>query len=230
VVDSSQVSGYGPPAADALAGYARDYVTNFPGTSLPSGWSAYSGTPGGDPGGQFGLAHAVVGGGMLSLDTWEDPAYNNEWVTGGVCDCGVSPTYGAFFVRSRLTGPGPTSVEMLYPNSEWPPEVDFYETYGGTSQSMATIHWGSANSQYHSYANTDLTKWHTWGVIWTPTTITYTLDGQVFDTVTGSAAQIPNVPMHLALQQQTWCSSSWACPTAPQSMQINWVEIYTPSS
>jgi Glycosyl hydrolases family 16 len=229
VPDSSQVSGYGPPAADALAGYSRDYMTNFPGSSLPAGWSAYSGTPGGDPGGQFGLAHAVVGGGMLSLDTWQDPAFNNEWVTGGVCDCGVAPTYGAFFVRSRMTGSGPTSVAMLYPNSGWPPEVDFYETYGGTSQSMATIHWGSSNSQYHSYENIDLTKWHTWGVIWTATTIKYTVDGQVFDTVTTSDAQIPNVPMHLALQQQTWCSASWACPTAPQSYQINWVEIYTPS-
>jgi hypothetical protein len=204
-------------------------MTNFPGSSLPAGWSAYSGTPGGDPGGQFGLAHAVVGGGMLSLDTWQDPAFNNEWVTGGVCDCGVAPTYGAFFVRSRMTGSGPTSVAMLYPNSGWPPEVDFYETYGGTSQSMATIHWGSSNSQYHSYENIDLTKWHTWGVIWTATTIKYTVDGQVFDTVTTSDAQIPNVPMHLALQQQTWCSASWACPTAPQSYQINWVEIYTPS-
>jgi hypothetical protein len=231
VADSSQVSGYGPPAANALNGYSRDYVTNFPGNSLPAGWSAYSGTPGGDPGGQFATSHAVVGGGMLSLNTWEDPAYNNEWVTGGVCDCGLSPTYGAYFVRSRLTGPGPTSVAILYPNVGWPPEVDFYETYGGTAQNMATIHWGANNSQYHSYANTDLTKWHTWGVIWTSSTITYTMDGQAFDTVSGSEAQIPNVPMHLALQQQTWCGASpaWACPTAPQSYQINWVEVYTPS-
>jgi hypothetical protein len=232
VADSSQPSGFDPPTANALPGYSQAYVTDFPGNSLPAGWDAYSGTPAGDPGGQYGAAHAVVGGGMLSLNTWQDPAYNNEWVTGGVCDCGVSPTYGAFFVRSRVTGPGPTNVEILYPNSGWPPEVDFNETTGTTNASMATIHWGSSNSQYHSYENTDLTQWHTWGVIWTPTTITYTIDGKVWSTVTSSEATIPNVPMHLTLQQQTWCGASpaYACPTSPQSMQINWVAIYTPNS
>jgi ABC-type phosphate transport system substrate-binding protein len=227
VPDGSEPSGEAPPGANAMTGYALAYSTDFTGSSLPRGWSAYSGTPSGDPGGQFGSAHAVVGAGMLSLNTWEDPAYNNEWVTGGVCDCGNSPTYGAFFVRSRVTGSGPTSVELLYPNSGWPPEVDFYETAGGTSQNVATVHWGSSNSQYHSYANADLTQWHTWGVIWTATSITYTLDGQVFDTVTDSEAQLPNVPMHLALQQQTWCASGWACPTVPASMQVDWVVEFT---
>jgi hypothetical protein len=233
VADSSQPSGYDPPGSSALSGYTESYETDFPGNSLPAGWDTYSGTPGGDPGGQFGGAsHAVVGNGMLSLKTFQDPNYGNEWVTGGVCDCGVSPTYGAYFVRSRVTGPGPTNVELLYPNSGWPPEIDFNETSGTTSASMATVHWGASNSQYHSYENIDLTQWHTWGVIWTPTSITYTIDGQVWSTVTSSDAEIPNVPMHLALQQQTWCGATpaYACPTAPESMQINWVAVYTPNS
>ena len=28
--------------------------------------------------------------------------------------------------------------------------------------------------------------------------------------------------MTLALQPQTWCGSGLACPTAPQSMQVDW--------
>ena len=231
MVDSSQPSGYGPPSANALAGFTQGYVTDFPGNSLPSGWIAYSGKPGGDPGGQFGSAHAVVGNGMLSLNTFQDPAYGNEWVTGGVCECGVAPTYAAFFVRSRVTGPGPTNVELLWPQSNnWPPEIDFNETYGTTNATTGTVHWGATNSQYHSYLdNVNMTLWHTWGVIWTPTSLTYTVDGRAWASVTGSAAQFPNVPMHLALQQQTWCGASpvWACPSAPQSMQINWVAEYS---
>jgi beta-glucanase (GH16 family) len=169
---------------------------------------------------------------MLSLNTFQDPAYGNEWVTGGVCDCGVAPTYGAFFVRSRDTGAGPTSVELLWPQSnDWPPEVDFNETLGLATATTATIHWGPNNTQYHSSYNVNMTQWHTWGVVWTPTSITYTVDGTVWASVTSASAQIPNVPMHLALQQQTWCGASpvWACPTTPVSMQINWVAIYTPN-
>jgi hypothetical protein len=33
--------------------------------------------------------------------------------------------------------------------------------------------------------------------------------------------------MVLDLQQQTWCSSGFACPTSPQSMDIAWVAEYT---
>jgi hypothetical protein len=233
-VDSSEPSGYGPPSATALAGYSQGSVTDFTGSSLPAGWESYGGTPAGDPGGQFATNHAVVGGGYLSLNTFQDPAYNNDWVTGGVCDCSVAPTYGAFFVRSRVTGAGPTQVELLWPQSgDWPPEIDFNETLGSATATTATIHWSSANSQFHSSLNDiDMTQWHTWGVIWTPSSITYTVDGQVWASVSSNQAQIPDVPMHLALQQQTWCGASpvWACPTAPESMEINWVAEYTPNS
>lgn len=227
--DSSEPSGYAPPSASALAGYSQTYVTDFSGSSLPSGWSSYMGTPGGDPGGQFGTAHVVVGGGLLSLNTWQDPAYNNEWVTGGLCQCGAPQTYGAYFVRSRVTGAGPTGVELLFPTVGWPPEIDFNETGGGTTSTAATNIWAAAatsRSQSQVELNIDMTQWHTWGVIWTPTSITYTVDGQVWGTFT-VASEIPSQPMTLDLQQQTWCSSGRACPTTPQSMQVDWVAEYT---
>jgi beta-glucanase (GH16 family) len=133
-----------------------------------------------------------------------------------------------------VTGAGPTNVELLWPASNnWPPEIDFNETLGPSTSTTATVHWGASNSEFHSnLSGIDMTQWHTWGVIWTPTSITYTIDGRVWDTVSSSSAQIPDVPMTLDLQQQTWCGASpaYACPTAPESMQINWVAEYTPSS
>jgi hypothetical protein len=229
-LDSSQPSGYAPPAANALAGYTQSYVTDFPGTSLPPGWDAYSGNPGGDPGAQWGLNHVVVGDGMLSLNTFQDPAYGGEWVTGGLCQCGQSQTYGAYFVRSRVTGAGPTNVELLWPTENWPPEIDFNETGGGTTQTTATNIWALNSSgskeQQQDDLTIDMTQWHTWGVIWTPTSITLTVDGRVWGSFT-DPSEISNQPMTLDLQQQTWCSSGWACPTAPESMQINWVAEYT---
>ena len=218
-----------PPSANALTGYSESFVTDFGGTTIPAGWYVYSGQPGGDPGGQFGTAHVVVSGGLLSLNTWRDPAYNNDWVTGGISQANVANTYGAYFVRSRLTGAGPTGVQLLWPASNtWPPEIDFNETGGGVTSTSATVHFGSNGTNHIDQRNLtiDMTQWHTWGVIWTPTSITYTVDGRVWGTITNTS-EIPTVAMKLDLQQQTWCSSGWACPSAPQSMQVDWVAEYT---
>jgi hypothetical protein len=214
-----------------MSGYNQTYVTQFAGSALPSGWGTYEGQPGGDAGGQFDQAHVNVSGGLLNINTYQDSSFNNSWVTGGTCLCGQPGlTYGAFFVRSRTTGPGPTVVELLWPDANvWPPEIDFNETNGGDTSTTATVHYSSANSQIARSLNIDETQWHTYGVIWTPTSITYTVDGNVWGTVTTPSA-IPNIPMHLSLQSQTWCSSGWACPTSPQSLQVDWVAEYSPVS
>jgi outer membrane protein OmpA-like peptidoglycan-associated protein len=226
---SAQPSGQAPPTSSDIPGYQLSYVTNFPGSSVPAGWEIYTGKPSGDPGSQWARNHVTVSGNMLQLNTFQDPNFNNEWVTGGVCQCRTSHTYGAFFVRSRMTGAGPTQVAILWPTVGWPPEIDFDETYGGVSSSQATVHYTSSNLEIHNNININMTAWHTWGVIWTPTSITYTVDGNVWGTVTDTSA-IPNQPMTLTLQQQTWCSSGFACPTSPQSTDVNWVAEYTPSS
>ena len=231
--DSSQPSGMDPPGANALAGYTQTYVTDFPGTSLPAGWYTYSGTPGGDPGARWASSHDVVGGGMLQLETYQDPAYNNQWVSGGLKMSGISQIHGAYFVRSRAvgTGPGPDDVALLWPaNNSWPPEVDFNETLGSDTSSTATLHYGSTNNMDYRTASIDMTQWHTWGVIWTSTSITYTVDGVVWGS-TAVASEIPNTPMTLDLQQQTMCGAgvNWGCPTTPQSMDVNWVTEYAPN-
>lgn len=216
-----------PPIANALPGFTQSYVNDFTGTSLPTGWDVYTGSPGSDPGAQWGKAHVVVDNGLLSLNAWLDPAYNNSWVTGGLCQCGVQQTYGAYFVRSKVTGAGPTGVELLWPATNvWPPEIDFNETNGMTAGTSATVHFGASNHQDQRRVGIDMTQWHTWGVIWSPASIIYTVDGRVWGTIS-NASEIPNQAMTLDLQQQTWCSSGWACPSTPQSMQIDWVAEYT---
>ena len=229
VASSADPSNMAPPGADAFPGYSLTYVNDFNGSSLPSGWDTYDGVPGGDAGAQWSSAHVTVSGGLLNLNTYQDPAYNNEWVAGGLCQCGLARTYGAYFVRSRVTGAGPTNVELLWPTGNtWPPEIDFNETNGVSSGTSATTIWavsGSNRSQVQVKMAIDMTQWHTWGVIWTPTSVTYTVDGRIWGTV-NSTSEVPHQPMTLDLQQQTWCSSGFACPTAPQSMQIDWVAEY----
>jgi beta-glucanase (GH16 family) len=225
-VNSSEPSGYAPPTA-GLPGYSEVYSSDFTGTTLPAGWGLYSGQPGGDPGALFSNSAVTVSNGLLNINTIQQ---GGQWVTGGTCLCSEALTYGAFFVRSRMTGNGPTGVELLWPsNGSWPPEIDFNETYGTTSGTSATVHYSASNTEIHNLLSVDMTQWHTWGVIWTPQSITYTMDGQVWATVTNASA-IPNIPMWLSLQSQTWCAANWACPSSPQSLQVDWVAEYSPNS
>ena len=229
VPDFAQPSGVAPPRKNNIPGYRLASVTNFSGNSLPAGWVVFTGTPSGDPGGQWASNHVTVSNNMLQLNAFQDPRFKNEWVTGGLCECGKPRTYGAFFIRSRVTGPGPTQVEMLWPVAGWPPEVDFNETYGVTTASQATFHYTLQNHQIHRNINIDMTAWHTWGIIWTPTSMTYTVDGRVWGSIKDPSI-IPHQPMALHLQQQTWCSSGFACPTSPQSTQVNWIAEYSSTS
>jgi outer membrane protein OmpA-like peptidoglycan-associated protein len=70
-----------------------------------------------------------------------------------------------------------------------------------------------------------MTQWHTWGVIWTPTSVTYTVDGHVWGRFQ-VPSKVPHVSMTLNIQQQTWCTSNFACPTSPQSTLVDWVSEY----
>ena len=224
--DQSQPSGVAPPTTSAIPGYQLSNATSFNGNAIPAGWMTFAGTPAGDPGSQWAGSHVVVSGNMLQLNSFQDPSFNNEWVSGGICQCGNYHKYGAFFVRSRVTGPGPTQVLMLWPRAGWPPEIDFSETYGGTSLSQATLHYSSANAAIHINLDINMTLWHTWGVVWTPTSISYTVDGKVWGSITDPSI-IPDHAMALHIQQQTWCSASFACPTSAQSTQVNWVAEYS---
>jgi hypothetical protein len=222
-------SGEAPPAANAVPGYTRSYVTQFNGSSLPPGWNVYTGVPGGVPGGQFASSHVVVGHGILSLNTWKDPKFQDRWVTGGLCQCELPRTYGAYFVRSRITGPGPNEVELLWPKSnEWPPEIDFNETGGQTDSTSSTVHFTAVNSITQMHVVINMEQWHTWGLIWTPKSISYLVDGQVWGKIT-AAYQIARVPMTLDLQQTVTCVPGRPCSIHRASMLVDWVAEYSPT-
>lgn len=227
--NSAEPSGYAPPTSTALPGYSETYATDFIGSSLPAGWSAFSGTPGSDPSSLWAPSHVLVSGGLLELNTWRDPSFANNWVSGGLCQCALARSYGAYFVRSRVTGAGPTQIEMLWPKSGWPPEVDFNETQGQTTRTVATLHYDLANDQTYQRLSIDMTQWHTWGVIWTPTSVVYTVDGYKWGSATIPPGDL-TVPMTLDITQQTWCASGYACPTSAQSTLVDWVAEYSASS
>jgi beta-glucanase (GH16 family) len=204
-------------------------VNDFTTSSRPAGWYVFTGIPGGDPGAHFGGSHVVFGDGLLRLNTYRDPSWHDRWVTGGICQCGLSQTYGAYFVRSRVTAAGPNEAELLWPTAgTWPPEIDFNESGAIDSGTSSSIHSGASNHIDHRWLRINLTAWHTWGVIWNPESVIYTVDGQVWSSV-AVASEIPRRPMTLDLEQRTKCSVGTQCPTRPVSMQVDWVAEYTES-
>jgi len=223
--NASEPSGFAPPPA-TLNGYSLAYTSDFNGSALPTGWYAYSGHPGGDRGAQFGLRHVVVKDGLLELNTWKDPQYQNKWVTGGLCQCGLAHTYGAYYVRSRITGPGPSEVQLLWPSdNSWPPEIDFNETAGKVDSTFATIHWSPINQIEQRHLAINMLKWHTWGVIWTPSSVTYVVDGYVWGTIS-NVEEVTHRAMTLDLQQVAMCNLGRECPSHPVSMLVDWVAEY----
>lgn len=227
VPDLREPSGLAPPGLTSMTQYRRVYFSDFPGSTIPPGWEDFTGIPGGDAQGQFAPTHVVVTHGLLELHAWKDPAYGDKWTTGGLCQCERPLLYGAFFVRSRITGAGPNEVELLWPKSNhWPPEVDFNETGDVDSSTSWTIHFGALDDTHQlTLHHINLTNWHTWGVIWTPTTLTFTVDGLPWGSYSNPAA-IPHVPMTLDIQQRPACAVSPTCVASKQSLLVDWVAEY----
>lgn len=224
VANHLEPSNMAPPGVRSLVGYRRSYVNDFTGTRLPQGWDLFAGTPGGDPSGRFNVRHVVVAQGLLQLKVYRDPAYANNWVTGGLCQCARPMTYGAYFVRSRVTGPGVNSVELLWPhNNTWPPEIDFSEDLSHLNLITGAVHW--TNHEDFDIFHINMMDWHTWGVIWTPTYVLYVVDGHPWHEFS-AVADVPRIPMVLDFEQRTTCPSSLTCPTQPSAMLIDWIAEY----
>jgi beta-glucanase (GH16 family) len=233
-VVSADPSGEAMPIGN-LPGWNEVFSDDFNEAALdPSKWLTYWGVPGGDPAGWFDPSHVTTSGGVLDIATYQDPADGDKWAGGGVSlRPGLSQTYGKYLVRFRFSaGVGVAHTLLLWPaDNSWPPEIDFSEDNGSNRQiDTSTLHYGSNNTQQSATVSVDLTQWHTFGVEWSPGKIVYTLDGTDWATMTG--AQVPSVPMALAMQTQSWaCGGNWEqCPDASTparvDLDIDWVVAY----
>ena len=128
------------------------------------------------------------------------------------------------------------NLAILWPAQQgvWPPEVDFFQDVGGSRQSFsASLHAGpDGNGSCCVIASptqdSNGTAWHTYGVQWTPSAITYTIDGRVWASVSSSSlsspAQWPTIPMNLTLQSQNQDSAQ---PSGTiETMTVAWVAEY----
>ena len=232
---SGGAGGDGTSPPGSVAGWRLTYSTDFPGNSLPSGWDAYNGEPGGDPYGNWEPSNVSVSGGAMHLMATSS-------AQGGVQFYGNPQTYGMYLVRMKgdyEPGLSINNLAILWPSQQgvWPPEVDFFQDLGGSRQSFsASLHVGpDGNGDCCVIASptqgSNGTAWHTYGVQWTPSAITYTIDGRVWASVSRSSlsspAQWPTIPMNLTLQSQNQDSAQ---PSGTiETMTVAWVAEYAMS-
>jgi hypothetical protein len=217
----------------SVPGWQLTYSTDFPGDSLPSGWYAYNGEPGGDPYGNWDSSNVTVSGGAMHL-------LATPSAQGGVQFYNNPQTYGMYLVRMKgdyEPNLDINNLAILWPAAQgvWPPEVDFFQDLGGTRQNFsASLHPGPSGNGGCCVVSSptqdnDGTAWHTYGVQWTPSTITYTIDGRVWATVSTSSlysgTQWPDIPMNLTLQSQNQGSAQ---PSGTiETMTVAWVAEYS---
>ena len=229
---AASTGGDGTSAPSSVAGWRLTYSTDFPGNSLPDGWLAYNGEPGGDPYGNWEPSNVSVSGGALHLMATSS-------AQGGVKFLGNPQTYGMYLVRMKgdyEPGLSINNLAILWPDQQgvWPPEVDFFEDLGGSRQFFsASLHAGPDGNgdccvTVTPNQDSNGTAWHTYGVQWTPGAITYTIDGRVWASTSrssiSSSAQWPTIPMDLTLQSQNQDSAQ---PSGTiETMTVAWVAEY----
>ena len=224
--DAKEPSGEAPPSKTALLGYHMTYETDFTGRNLPAGWGRFAGLPEGDHQSRWLPSHVVVGGNLVRLIASRDPKLGGKWVTGGIAQYGIGREYGAYFIRSRVTGPGPDQNEMLWPVAHvWPPEVDFNEMGYSTTSTSWTVHFGHGSAFVQTTRNFNMERWHTWGVVWTRKAMIFTIDGRSWGRLT-NVGVIPHQTMTLDVQQQVWCQPRLACPIKASALEVDWVAEY----
>lgn len=237
-------SGQNP--ATTLSGFSLKYTQEFTGGSTPANWNLYTGVPGGETSqeAQWIPSMCTFSGGEA------------HFMASGIDSCGMKyqggpQEYGAWFARIKAAdepaGELFSDIFLLWPsNNQWPPEIDVFEDGGNRSRTVASLFntvgnqcgsspseqcllsYTQGNGEGDGVANTD-TEWHTYGVEWTPSGVSWLIDGRVIFTAPASqvksgAAQ-PALPMEMALQSQNLQGSPGSASHS-ETMTVDWVEQF----
>ena len=238
--DPASPSGVAMPTGD-LPGFHQVLAQDFTGTTLPACWGPYQGIPPSSPTALWEPSHVTVQNGIAQLQTYQDPAYHNQWVTAGISSAHcLTQTYGQYDIRFRITkATGVKYAILLWPASgNWPcdGEIDFGEDAGGdrSTTTLTNIYCNPNGTKAQLPQVTihgDFSQWQTLGIQWTPQHLTWTLNGQTQATITNP--HIPSDPMEMDVQTETNTNctlTDYPCinPTTPTNtnLDIDWITAY----
>jgi beta-glucanase (GH16 family) len=203
-----------------------------------------------------------VSGGTLNLTvrkeaapfTCKDPDgnFSTQYTAGMVSTYGIfSQEYGLFEVRAKLPAPTAKGLQetfWLWPSDPtkygaWPAsgEIDFAEFYSlDPTLDIPYIHYNDSladpNDTSYNCVIPDVTQFHTYGVEWTPTSMTILYDGNTclvdsWHPIFPQAAPEPfDQPFILLLTQALGITNNAFDPSVtplPATTQIDWVRVWS---
>ena len=191
----------------------------------------------------LGLNPFSINNGVLTITATNTPTadlsvLNNYKYTSGLLttEKSFTQTYGYFEIKAELpSGQGVWPAFWMLPaDGSWPPELDVMEQIGGKSV-YETSHFVNSSGTitstgFSSYVPTNATGFHTYGVLWTPTTLGWYVDG--VEVATAATPSDMNKPMYMLVNLAiggNWPGSAPSNFTSAQ-MQVDYVRAYSLSS
>jgi beta-glucanase (GH16 family) len=139
-----------------------------------------------------------------------------------------SQEYGYFEMRAKLpatTGMWP-AFWLLPANGSWPPEIDIMENLGNPSvTSIASHSTTSGNVQAFEPVSATADGYHTYGLSWTATALTWYVDG--VEVYTEATPADMHQPMYMLVNLATggWAGNTSSTFTSA-SMEVDYVRAY----
>jgi beta-glucanase (GH16 family) len=228
----------GLPTPIAGTNYQLVFQDNFPGTSVnPANWNQVG--PWGHPVASnwsnfsYPSEHGDFSAVSVSNGTVSITAKNTggNWTGGILSTNGLHQwQYGYFQVTAKLpAGQGYWPGIWLYGSDSSNDELDMLESVGGGNTAYQTVHDASGSEAGQAVTNnpTFTTSFHTYGMLWTPTSITFFIDGVKTGTVNANI----NEPMYLMLDIDLAGPGQWGGPpdssTPPSAaLTVSNVQVY----
>jgi VCBS repeat-containing protein len=247
---NTPLSLYNP--ATGTGTWKTNYVTGYQGNG-PEGWSSRNLSQGeqqiyvdpnyaGTASAPLGLNPFSIVNGVLTITasrtpTADLPYLDNLPFTSGLLTTQTSfaQTYGYFEIKAQLpAGQGVWPAFWLLPtNGTWPPEVDVFEQLGGADIYQTSHYTDStgapAQTGFTTYQPGNTTGFHTYGLLWTKTSLTWYVDG--VETATTATPADMNSPMYMLVNLGIggWSGDAPSSLTSAQ-MEVDYVKAYSLAS
>ncbi len=176
-------------------------------------------------------ANVTQRGGVLQLTARPQSAHGRDYTSGMIQSNGrFDFTYGVVEVRAKVPqGVGTWPAIWLVPeNLSWPPEIDIMEYWGAQpDQVRVSLHFGAADQVEDRVVDSSkfTSGYHTYAVDWTPSSISWYIDGTLVFATPQSVAQPMYPIVNLAVQDPP----APAAGTFPASFDVQWIHIYQQS-
>ncbi len=193
----------------------------------------------------LGLNPFSISNGVLSITAGVTPTadktalWNYSYTSGLIStEKTFSQTYGYFEIKAEMpsTTTGFWPAFWLMPaDGSYSSELDVFEEVGDKANTVYnTVHYfptGSttkASTGFSAYVPNMMSGFHTYGVLWSPTTITWYVDGVAVNSVATPAGM--NKPMYMVANLAVggdWPGSPSASTPFPSALQIDYIRAYT---